>query len=65
MLRHDRSRMPGEGMGVCACVHVPQPHCPVITPTYDSFSIGTECYAPDPTRMPGEGAGVCACVHED
>ena len=53
------ARMPGESVGVGPRVHVPQPYRPVITPTCDCISIGTECYAIDPTRMPGEGVSVC------
>ena len=57
--------MPGEGVGVRACVHRPQSHRIVINPTgptCDCISIGTERYAIDVTRMLGEGAGVCPRV---
>ena len=57
--------MPGEGVGVRARVHLPQPHRMVwpISPTCDSFSIGTERYAIDRLHMPGEGVGVCPRVY--
>ena len=46
--------MPGEGVGTCPCVGIPQSHRPVPTPGCNCFSIGTERYAIDPTLMPGQ-----------